>query len=99
LLRLADIWLPLVSGGPPTADKPDVTFASADPDMVSHASTLRVADCRRPTQRLPRGARPSLSPPHDWAGAISCSLSNLEGHLVEISQSVPPSHSTCSPPG
>jgi hypothetical protein len=40
-------WLLLVTGGGPTADKPEVTFEPpADPDHVSHGMTLRVADCR-----------------------------------------------------
>ena len=48
VLRLAGTWLLLVSGGGPTADKPTVVFQPpADADLVSHAMTVRVADCRR----------------------------------------------------
>ena len=37
----------LVSGGDPTPDKPGVVFRPpADASLVSHAMTLRVADCR-----------------------------------------------------
>src|ERR1700735_457673 len=47
VLRFAGTWLLLVSGGGPTADKPAVVFAPpADADRVSHAMTLRVADCQ-----------------------------------------------------
>lgn len=47
VLKFAGTWLLLVSGGGPTADKPGVTFAPPpDPDQVSHAITVRVADCR-----------------------------------------------------
>ena len=46
VLRFAGTWLLLVSGGGPTADKPTVVFQPpADPGRVSHAMTLRVADC------------------------------------------------------
>jgi catechol 2,3-dioxygenase-like lactoylglutathione lyase family enzyme len=47
VLRFAGTWLLLVSGGGPTADKPTVVFRPpADADRVSHAMTLRVADCQ-----------------------------------------------------
>jgi len=44
VLRFAGTWVLLVTGGPPTADKPGVVFGPpADPDLVSHAMTLRSA--------------------------------------------------------
>ena len=47
VLRFAGTWLLLVSGGGPSADKPTVVFQPpADADRVSHAMTLRVADCQ-----------------------------------------------------
>ena len=47
VLRLAGTWILLVTGGGPTEDKPDVTFAVADdPARVDHAFTMRVADCQ-----------------------------------------------------
>ena len=53
VLRFAAAWLLLVSGGAPTADKPTVTFAPpADADQVSHAMTLRVADCQAAYEAL-----------------------------------------------
>ena len=90
VLKFAGSWLLLVSGGPPTADKPDVTFAPpADPGQVSHAMTLRVADCRAAYEALlERGAR-FLAPPYDWGGEIRCFLRDPDGHLVELSQAVP----------
>ena len=39
-------WILLVTGGGPTEDKPDVTFAVAEAARVDHAFTMRVADCR-----------------------------------------------------
>src|ERR1700729_3807978 len=30
-----------------------------------------------------------LTPPHDWGGEIRCFLRDPDGHLVEISESVP----------
>ena len=58
VLRFAGTWLLLVSGGGPTADKPSVVFAPpSDADRVSHAMTLRVADCQAAYEALrSRGA-------------------------------------------
>ena len=90
VLKLAGTWLLLVSAGGPTADKPAVTFRPpADPDQVSHAITLRVADCRAAYDALTaRGGR-FLTPPHDWGGETRCFLRDPDGHLVEISESAP----------
>ena len=47
VLQLLGTWLLLVTGGPPTPDKPDITFeAPADAGRVSHEMTFRVPDCR-----------------------------------------------------
>jgi catechol 2,3-dioxygenase-like lactoylglutathione lyase family enzyme len=90
VLRFAGSWLLLVSGGGPTADKPDVTFApAADRGHVSHAMTLRVGDCRAAYQALLERGATFLTPPHDWGGEIRCFLRDPDGHLVELSQAVP----------
>ena len=67
VLRAFGTWLLLVTGGGPTADKPTVTFAPpTDPDLVGHAMTIRVPDCRaafvdpaRPGRGLPDRSRSS----------------------------------------
>src|SRR5438132_13988691 len=67
VLRFLGNWFLLVEGGPPTEDKPTVTFAPpSDPDTVSHSFTIRVPDCRAAYETLrSRGAR-FLTP---WTGA------------------------------
>jgi catechol 2,3-dioxygenase-like lactoylglutathione lyase family enzyme len=88
VLRFAGTWLLLVSGGGPTADKPSVVFAPpADADRVSHAMTLRVADCQAVYEALRSRGAAFLTPPHDWGSEIRCFLRDPDGHLVEISQS------------
>jgi len=88
VLRFAGTWLLLVSGGGPTADKPTVVFQPpADADLVSHAMTLRVADCQAAYEALRSRGAAFLTPPHDWGGEIRCFLRDPDGHLVEISQS------------
>jgi catechol 2,3-dioxygenase-like lactoylglutathione lyase family enzyme len=79
-------WLLLVTGGGPTVDKPDTTFAPPDRGVVSHAMTIRVPDCQAAYETLrQRGAR-FLTPPKDWGAEIRCFLRDPDGHLFEISQ-------------
>ena len=88
VLSFAGAWLLLVSGGGPTADKPAVVFEPpADPDRVSHAMTLRVADCRAAYEALRSRGATFLTPPHDWGSEIRCFLRDPDGHQVELSQS------------
>ncbi len=66
VLRLAGAWLLLVTGGGPTADKPDITFAvPADPRLVDHAFTMRG---RRLRGRLRGAAGTGRSLPHAATG-------------------------------
>lgn len=87
VLRLAGTWLLLVTGGGPTPDKPDVTFAApSQRSTVSHAMTFRVPDCRAAVEQLTsRGAR-FLTPPHDNGYEIRCFFRDPDGHLLELSQ-------------
>jgi catechol 2,3-dioxygenase-like lactoylglutathione lyase family enzyme len=87
VLRFAGTWLLLVSGGGPTADKPTVVFAPPDVDRVSHAMTLRVADCQAAYEALRSQGATFLSAPHDWSSEVRCFLRDPDGHLVELSQS------------
>src|SRR5687767_508215 len=69
VLRFLGNWLLLVTGGEPTEDKPTVTFAApSDPDLVSHAFTIRVSDCRGEYETLrARGAEFLTAPVEsDW---------------------------------
>jgi len=89
VLSFAGTWVLLVAGGGPTADKPGVVFGPpADPDLVSHAITLRVADCQAAYQTLLARGGAFLTPPHDWGAEIRCFLRDPDGHLIELSQSM-----------
>jgi catechol 2,3-dioxygenase-like lactoylglutathione lyase family enzyme len=87
VLRFQGAWLLLVTGGEPTKDKPEVTFAPpANLNRVSHQLTLRVPDCQAAYEVLrARGAR-FLTPPVDWGGEIRCFFRDPDGHLLEISE-------------
>ena len=80
-------WLLLVTGGEPTADKPDVTFAApTDKATVSNSFTIRVTDCQRTYEELASRGAEFLTPPYDWGAEIRCFFRDPDGRLFEISQ-------------
>ena len=87
VLRLAGSWILLVTGGGPTADKPDVTFAAAtDRSRVDHAFTMRVGDCNAAYEELRARGATFLTPPvaSDWE--VRAFFRDPDGHLLEISE-------------
>ena len=56
-----------------------------DPGEVSHAFTVRVADCQASYDTLKGRGAEFLTPPFDWGGEIRCFFADLDGHLWEIS--------------
>ncbi len=80
-------WLLTVTGGSPTEDKPDVTFAPPNrPNEVSHAMTIRVRDCEAAYQILRSRGAEFLTPPKDWGYEVRCFFRDPDGHLFEISE-------------
>lgn len=89
VLQFQGSWLLLVTGGGPTEDKPDVTFAPpVDRRQVSHAMTIRVPDCREAYELLRERGATFLTPPYDWGSEIRCFFRDPDGHLLEISEAV-----------
>jgi catechol 2,3-dioxygenase-like lactoylglutathione lyase family enzyme len=87
VLRLGGSWLLLVTGGGPTPDKPDVTFAApAEPTRVSHAMTIRVANCDAVYRTLLDRGASFLTPPVVNGLETRCFTRDPDGHLVELSQ-------------
>ncbi len=82
-------WLLLVTGGPPTPDKPDVTFAAPrDHATVGHAFTIRVPDCGAAYGVLRSRGAEFLTPPYDWGTEVRCFFRDPDGHLFEVSEYV-----------
>jgi len=80
-------WILLVTGGPPTADKPDVTFAApATRSPVDHSFTIRVGNCQQAYEVLLGRDAEFLTPPHKWLHETRCFFRDPDGHLFEISQ-------------
>jgi catechol 2,3-dioxygenase-like lactoylglutathione lyase family enzyme len=87
VLQFQGSWLLLVTGGGPTADKPDTTFEPPPtPNQVSHAMTIRVPDCHAAYEILTRRGATFLTSPHDWGREIRCFFRDPDGHLFEISE-------------
>lgn len=87
VLQFLDTWLLLVTGGPPTKDKPKVTFAPPeDPNRVSHAMTIRVRDCQSAFEALSSRGAEFLTPPVQRGNETRCFFRDPDGHLLEISE-------------
>ena len=87
VLRFLGTWLLLVTGGEPTRDKPDVTFAApVDPRSVSHSMTIRVPDCQGAYATLRARGAQFLTPPVDYEWEVRGFFRDPDGHLLEISE-------------
>jgi catechol 2,3-dioxygenase-like lactoylglutathione lyase family enzyme len=77
----------LVTGGPPTPDKPDVTFRPpADIEKVSLRLTIRVPDCHHAYKALTARGANFLTPPVEYESETRAFFRDPDGHLLEISQ-------------
>jgi catechol 2,3-dioxygenase-like lactoylglutathione lyase family enzyme len=86
VLQLLGAWLLLVTGGPPTQDKPTVTFTAPDPERVSAELIFRVPDCRGAFATLRDRGAEFLTPPVDRGYEIRAFFRDPDGHLFEISE-------------
>jgi len=87
VLRFLGTWLLLVTGGGPTADKPDVSFAPPhERGTVSHEMIIAVPDCRAAYAELRDRGAEFLTPPVEYEWEIRCFLRDPDGHLIELSE-------------
>jgi catechol 2,3-dioxygenase-like lactoylglutathione lyase family enzyme len=89
IIALANSWIIINVGGPPTDDKPNVTLATPhDPDHVSSFLNIRVADIHAVyDQWSARGAQ-FLTPPTDRGRELRCYIRDPDGHLIEVGQTI-----------
>ncbi len=87
IVALANSWIIINRGGPPTDDKPTVTLEPPpDPDRVSSFLNIRVADIHSVyDQWRSRGAE-FLTAPTDRGVELRCYLRDPDGHLIEVGQ-------------
>lgn len=87
VLRWLDAWLLVATGGPPTADKPSVTFEPPlDPDRVSAELIIGVPDCRAAHAILEGRGAVFLTPPIEYPWEVRAFFRDPDGHLFEISE-------------
>lgn len=87
ILRLANTWLLINKGGGPTDDKPTVTAAPpADPDRLSIAMNLRVADIHACYDLWRSRGAHFLTEPKVHEDEIRCYIRDPDGYLIEVGQ-------------
>jgi catechol 2,3-dioxygenase-like lactoylglutathione lyase family enzyme len=87
IVALANSWIIINVGGPPTDDKPTVTLqAPRDPDHVSSFLNIRVADIHRVYEQWSARGAQFLTPPTDRGRELRCYIRDPDGHLIEVGQ-------------
>jgi catechol 2,3-dioxygenase-like lactoylglutathione lyase family enzyme len=87
IIKVANTWLTLVTGGGPTDDKPGVSLSTpAGPEQASGFLNVRVADIARVYQEWSAKGAEFLTEPKDHGREIRAYLRDPDGHLIEIGQ-------------
>ena len=89
IIKLANSWIILNSGGGPTPDKPDVTLEPPrDPTRVSSFLNLRVADIRaRYDEWKAKGAQFITEPLDNRGWETRCYMRDPDGYIIEVGES------------
>ena len=89
IVALANSWIIINVGGPPTDDKPTVTLEPPrDPDRVSSFLNIRVADIHAVYEQWRTRGAEFLTPPTDRGRELRCYLRDPDGHLIEVGQTI-----------
>jgi lactoylglutathione lyase len=87
VLRLANTWLMINSGGGPTDDKPHVIAEPpGDPDKLSIAMNFRVANVHECYKLWKSRGAHFLTEPKVRDGEIRCYIRDPDGYLIEVGQ-------------
>jgi lactoylglutathione lyase len=87
IIKVANTWLTLVTGGGPTSDKPGVSLSTpADPEQASGFLNVRAADIARVYQEWAAKGAEFLTEPKDHGPEIRAYLRDPDGHLIEVGQ-------------
>jgi len=88
IIKVANSWLILNSGGGPTDDKPNVVLDTpTDPGHTSAFLNVRVADIAKIYDEWTAKGAEFLTEPKDHGHEIRAYVRDLDGHLIEVGQS------------
>jgi catechol 2,3-dioxygenase-like lactoylglutathione lyase family enzyme len=87
VVKLANSWILMNPGGPPTPDKPGITVADYEPgDRTSIFLNLRVADIQACYEDWKSKGAEFLTPPIDREAEIRCYMRDPDGYMIEVGQ-------------
>ena len=87
IVKLANSWIIMNPGGPPTPDKPDITVANYEPGpKTSIFLNLRVVDIDACYQQWRARGAEFITPPIDRGAEIRCYMRDPDGYLIEVGQ-------------
>lgn len=88
IIRLANSWIILNSGGGPTEDKPEVTLEPPqDRQKASSFLNLRVSDIEKYYKEWKDKGADFITPPIDNSGwEKRCYMRDPDGYLIEVGQ-------------
>jgi catechol 2,3-dioxygenase-like lactoylglutathione lyase family enzyme len=87
IMKVANSWLILNTGGGPTDDKPNVTLVTpADPNRTSAFLNIRVADIDAIYEEWTAKGAEFLTEPKDHGREIRAYVRDPDGHLIEVGQ-------------
>lgn len=87
IVKLANSWVLMNPGGPPTPDKPDISVVDYEPgNTVSSFMNLRVADIQARYEEWSSKGAEFVTPPIDRGAEIRCYMRDPDGYVIEVGQ-------------
>jgi catechol 2,3-dioxygenase-like lactoylglutathione lyase family enzyme len=87
IVKLANSWVLMNPGGPPTPDKPDISVVNYEAgNTVSSFLNLRVADIQACYEQWSSKGAEFVTPPIDRRAEIRCYMRDPDGYIIEVGQ-------------
>jgi catechol 2,3-dioxygenase-like lactoylglutathione lyase family enzyme len=87
IVKLANSWILMNPGGPPTPDKPGISVVDYQPgDTTSIFLNLRVDDIRARYEEWKAKGAQFVTAPIDRGAEIRCYMRDPDGYLIEVGQ-------------
>jgi catechol 2,3-dioxygenase-like lactoylglutathione lyase family enzyme len=87
IVKLANGWVTINTGGGPTDDKPGVVLEPPNElNRFSAFMNIRVADIQACYEQWTRRGAEFLTPPKDHGTEIRCFMRDPDGRLIEVGQ-------------